>query len=93
MIACIGNCQLNAHLLYARCGGRWNAGVGNDMVDVFHIGNFAEAAPSELGGVRKYDCLLGGLHHDAVETCFHHVGGGDAEIKVDAVYADEQLAA
>lgn len=59
------------------------------MVDVFHIGYFAEAAPSELGGVCQHNCFLCGLHHHAVEACFHHIGGGDAEVEVNAVHTDE----
>ena len=61
----------------------------DDMVDVFHIGYFAEAAPSELGGVCQHNCFLCGLHHHAVEACFHHIGGGDAEVEVNAVHTDE----
>lgn len=64
-------------------------GVGDDMVDVFHIGYFAEAAPSELGGVCQHNCFLCGLHHHAVEACFHHIGGGDAKVEVNAVHTDE----
>ena len=37
--------------------------------------------------------VLGGLHHYAVEARFHHIGSGDAEVEVDAVYADKPLAA
>lgn len=37
--------------------------------------------------------VLGSLHHYAVEARFHHIGSGDAEVEVDAVYADKQLAA
>ena len=63
------------------------------MVYIFHIGNLAETSPSELGGIRKHYCFLGGLHHYSVEARFHHIGSGDAEVEVDAVYADKQLAA
>ena len=58
-----------------------------------HIGNLAETSPSELGGIRKHYCFLGGRHYYSVEARFHHIGSGDAEVEVDAVYADKQLAA
>ena len=63
------------------------------MVYIFHIGNLAETSPSELGGIRKHYRFLGSLHHYSVEARFHHIGSGDAEVEVDAVYADKQLAA
>ena len=62
---------------------------GGILESVFHIGYFAEAAPSELGGVCQHNCFLCGLHHHAVEACFHHIGGGDAEVEVNAVHTDE----
>ena len=34
-----------------------NAGIGNDYVNVFKHADFAEAASSELGGIRQYDSL------------------------------------
>ena len=34
-----------------------------------------------------------GLYHNAVEACLHHVGCCDAEVEVDAVDTDKQLAA
>ena len=34
-----------------------NAGIGDDYVDVFKHADFAEAASSELGGIRQYDSL------------------------------------
>ena len=59
------------------------------MVDILHVGNLAETAPPEFGRICKHNRFLGGLHHDAVKACFHHVGGGDTEIEVDTVYTDE----
>ena len=34
-----------------------NAGIGDDYVNVFKHADFAEAASSELGGIRQYDSL------------------------------------
>lgn len=58
------------------------------MVDILHVGNLAETAPPELEESASTIVFWAVLHHDAVKTCFHHVGG-DTEIEVDTVYTDE----
>lgn len=53
----IGNDDLDAGVLDFLAQSVRNTRIGDDDVDVFQHADFAEAASSELGGIRQYDSL------------------------------------
>ena len=53
----VGNDDLDTCVLDFLAQSVRNAGIGDDYVNVFKHADFAEAASSELGGIRQYDSL------------------------------------
>ena len=49
-----GNDDFDAALLQPFAGGLVDAGVGDDGVDLFEVGNAVQADATEFGGVGKY---------------------------------------
>lgn len=79
------DCELDAHFFDTPRRSRRNLRVGNDMVNLFHIGDFAEATTPELRRIGENNSLLRCLHHHTIKHSLHHVGGRNAEVEVDAV--------
>ncbi|KAG1539013.1 hypothetical protein G6F50_014573 [Rhizopus delemar] len=71
-------------------GGVVDAGVGDDGMDLVQQGDAVQADAAELGGIGQHHDAARALDHAVVEAGFGFVVGGQAELQVQAIHAQEQ---
>ena len=67
--------------------------IGDDLVYVAQVADFAEPAAAELRAVGQHDRFLCGADHGAVEARLHEVGRREPVFEVDTVHAQVEFAA
>ena len=84
-----GNDDFDAALLQAVAGGFVDAGIGDDGMNLFEQGNAVQADAAELGGVGQHHDAARAFDHAVVQPCLALVVGGQAELQVQPVHAEE----